>query len=216
MLIYVAGPYSAPTPELVDANIANAGDAAITLWRQGHAVICPHLNTARMEDSLDYETVLAGDFVMIARCDALYMLQGWEKSPGATREHVYAKDRGIPIFYEGDLGSPPALHSTEAQSPNQTAAFIDVVMGLYRTHLSKNADYSPANILATGEVGLLTRLWDKTARLLNLQGFRLRITEPGTYEAPRNPKHESVDDTYLDLACYAVIGLLLRRGKWGR
>lgn len=214
MLMYVAGPYSADTAEGVLKNIEAARQGALELWQEGHAVICPHLNTQHMETDLSYEQVLAGDMVMIARCDALYMLRDWERSPGAQREFNYAKDRGIPIYLQ-EWGAP-TVHPTELQSPNQVEGFMHTIMQLYRTHLSKNQDYSPANILATGEVGLVTRLWDKTARLLNLSGFRIYISDTGTFEKPREPKNESIEDTYLDLACYGVIGLGVRKGWWGR
>jgi len=107
-------------------------------------------------------------------------------------------------------------HTTEDRCPEQTQAFRELIEAMYQTHLDKNADYSPANILATGQVGLVTRLWDKTARLLNLQGFRFSIEEAGTYEPPRQPKNESIEDTYMDLAVYALIGLIVRQGKWGK
>lgn len=86
---------------------------------------------------------------------------------------------------------------------------------MYRTHLSKNEDYSPASILGTGEIGLVTRLWDKVARLMNLTGFKVEISQ-AVFKAPIEPKHESVDDTLQDAAVYSVIGLLLHQGVWGK
>jgi len=68
----------------------------------------------------------------------------------------------------------------------------------------------------TGYVGLITRLWDKTARLLSLSGFRFEIQEPGVFTHPKEAKNESVEDTLLDLMVYSVIGLLLRKGVWGK
>jgi hypothetical protein len=150
---------------------------------------------------------------MIARVDALVMVEGWELSKGAVQEHAYAEELGIPIFYAPEY---PSLHPTEVNSPEQCKAFREQVGIMYRTHLSKNEDYSPANILLTGETGLVTRLWDKTARLLNLTGFKFQaMLHEGIYP-PKTPKHESIMDTYQDLAVYAVIGVLLRKDKWGK
>jgi hypothetical protein len=211
MLIYVAGKYTGN----VDENIAAARQVAIALWEKGHAVICPHLNTAHMEKDckVSWEDYLKGDFNMISRCDALVMLENWKDSRGATMEAAYATSLGIPIYYAPDL---PELHRTETTSPVQCEAFRETVGKMYRTHLSKNADYSPANILLTGETGLVTRLWDKTARLLNLTGFKFQYLMHEGIDPPRQPKHEAIDDTYQDMAVYAVIGLLLRKGQWGR
>lgn len=211
MLIYLSGPYTGN----VDDNIAQARVVAIRLWEIGHAVICPHTNTARFEDDghATYEQYLAGDFNMVARCDALVMMPNWLESKGACAEADYAKSLSIPIYIAPNL---PPLHPTEVRCPAQAQAFRELCGQMYRTHLSKNSDYSPANILATGEIGLVTRLWDKIARLLNLHGFRFTISEPGVLTSGREPQHESINDTYMDAAVYALIGLLLRRGVWGR
>lgn len=217
MLIYVAGPYSAPTDEGVDANIEAAGRIAAQLWRMGHAAICPHMNTAKMErwvEGVTYSDYMRGDLDMVSRCDAVVMVPGWENSRGAKEEHEYALALKIPIHYAPDL---PELHPTEVRCPRQVKAFREFVGRMYRVHLDKNADYSPANILATGDIGLATRLWDKVARLLNLMGFRFDINPDSVrYEAPRTPKNESIEDTLMDAAVYSIIGALLRAGNWGR
>jgi len=211
MLVYVSGKYTGD----VDANIGAARAVAIRLWEMGHAVLCPHLNTQHFEIDcqVTYDQYIEGDLNMVARCDAMVMVNGWEASKGAKIEKEYAEKLGIPIFYENNL---PSLHPTEIRCPEQARAFREIVGKMYRVHLDKNTDYSPANIMATGEIGLITRLWDKTARLLNLLGFRFSIQDAGTFDAPKTPKHESIDDTYQDLAVYAIIGILLRAGKWGK
>ena len=209
-LVYVAGKYSGD----IDANIQAARDVAIDLWRHGLSVICPHLNTAHFEvDGIGWEDYLDGDEEMVLRCDAIVMLPNWEQSKGATREHEFAKSNGVPIYYYPDF---PEVHPTVRRSPIQARAFLSEVMKMYRVHLDKNADYSPANILGTGTIGLYTRLWDKMARLMNLAGFRLELSAPATFTQPKQPKHESIEDNLRDMSVYAVIGQLLRRGEWGR
>jgi len=210
MLVYVSGPYRGD----VKRNVEQARGIAIALWQKGHAVICPHANNYRMDEdtAITSDQFIAGDLVMIARCDALVMTPDWLESEGACIEADYAKTLGIPIYVYPDL---PDLHLTEQRCPEQAKAFAEVVGRMYRTHLQKNADYSPANILLTGEVGLLTRLWDKVARLLNLSGFKLNV-QTGTFEKPLDAVNEPLEDAYLDAAVYAIIGLLLRRGQWGR
>lgn len=214
MVVYIAGPYRAKGGHTVAENIQAAREAAIKLWGEGHATICPHLNTANFEDDsgLSDEMYLDGDLKILARCDGVVMLGRWQESEGAKGEHDYALHHGIPIWYWPDT---PPHHPVELALPEQCAGYIDIVMRGYRVMLDKNADYSPANILGTGEVGLVTRLWDKVARLMNLTGFRIRV-ESSTFEKSLKPKNESVDDAYLDLANYAIIGQLLRGGKWGR
>ena len=97
--------------------------------------------------------------------------------------------------------------------PEQTAAFQEILEHMLATYKIKMNDYSPWNMKGTGEVGAITRLWDKTARLMNLMGFDIGT---GKFTSLKDPKNESIDDTLLDLANYAIITMILRKGKWGK
>jgi hypothetical protein len=73
--------------------------------------------------------------------------------------------------------------------------------------LSKHADYGPLNIAnAPGGAlnGLRVRMHDKTARINHL-------IDNAKY---KNPEHESLRDSFLDLANYAMIALLVIDGNW--
>jgi|GEM_PF-1343519 len=175
MLVYVAGPYRGD----VDKNIAAARKIAIELWEKDHAVICPHTNTAHFEDVCDVsdETYLKGDLAILARCDAVVVAPNHQESEGTLMEIAFAKQRKIPIYYYPDL---PERHPTEVKFPKQSAGFMDIIMQMYRVHLDKNADYSPANVLGPGEVGLATRVWDKAVRIMNLNGIEV-VASDGRY-----------------------------------
>ena len=70
--------------------------------------------------------------------------------------------------------------------------------------LKKHEDYGPMNIAgAPGGAmnGLRVRMYDKLARLSHL----------GDNDTPN---YESIEDTLIDLANYAIIGLLVQRGQW--
>jgi 5'-nucleotidase len=110
---------------------------------------------------------------------------------------------------------PIGTHPTELNRPHQCKAFYELMDKMYQVHLDKNQDYSPANILGTGEIGLCTRTWDKTSRLMNLHGFRIEI-ENMRFDKPQDPKNESIDDNIQDLAVYAIIWQLYRKGVWGK
>jgi hypothetical protein len=60
----------------------------------------------------------------------------------------------------------------------------------------------------------VVRLWDKMARLLSLEGFNIEVKFLG-YTGPKAARNESLDDTLIDLANYAIILKLLREGNWG-
>ena len=70
--------------------------------------------------------------------------------------------------------------------------------------IRKQRDYGHGNILTFGEYGVLVRSSDKIARLKNL------------LEGNTAPSNESVDDSWSDLAGYAIIALMLRRGTFTR
>ncbi len=113
---------------------------------------------------------------------------------------------------EAGLSTP---HPTEIRFPRQARLFREIMEKMYQTHLDKSADYSPANVLGAGEIGLCTRAWDKMARLMNLMGFKIELSDM-KFEQPREPKNESIEDSILDLAVYCIIWLIYRRKAWGK
>ena len=77
----------------------------------------------------------------------------------------------------------------------------------YTLLLRKHKDYGPLNIAnAPGGAlnGLRVRIHDKTARINHL-------IDNSKY---KNPEHESLRDSFLDLANYAMIALLVIDGHW--
>ena len=83
---------------------------------------------------------------------------------------------------------------------------VDVIVNELRNILlKKQEDYGPLNIShAPGGAmnGLRVRMHDKLARLNHLVG------------KGDTPNYETVEDTLVDLANYAIIGLLVQRGQW--
>ena len=80
------------------------------------------------------------------------------------------------------------------------ATVYELLEILYKKH----EDYGPMNIAgAPGGAmnGLRVRMYDKLARLSHL----------GDTDTPN---YESIEDTLIDLANYAIIGLLVQRGQW--
>ena len=71
--------------------------------------------------------------------------------------------------------------------------------------IAKQADYGPGNINNAfgGPInGLLVRIGDKFERLKNL------------FKSGSQPKYESIEDSFKDMANYAVIALMIQRGTW--
>jgi len=46
----------------------------------------------------EWEDQMGQDIAMLLRCDAIYMLPGWQQSEGATLEYLIARQRRMRIF----------------------------------------------------------------------------------------------------------------------
>lgn len=99
-LIYVIGRYRASSQWELEQNIRHAEQAAIKLWLDGWAVICPHKNTAYFGGLAPDDVWLDGDLEIIKRCDAVYVLKGWQQSGGSRVEVALAKQLELEIIYE--------------------------------------------------------------------------------------------------------------------
>jgi len=87
-----------------------------------------------------------------------------------------------------------------SQPTSLDQAFSQVNDELLKMFLKKHKDYGKGNILAVGEIGIVLRITEKIERLKNLllKG-----------DAPTN---ESIEETFIDIAVYANLAILLRRG----
>ena len=118
-----------------------------------------------------------------------------------TSKEPGVRHKPIPGGREYINGNP---QDTSYSFPSEVASIFAELEELL---LSKHKDYGPKNISQSpgGPLnGLRVRLWDKLARLNNL-------TDNNSL-----PQHESLEDTFKDMANYAVIGLLVLRDKWDK
>lgn len=100
-LVYVAGPYTNPDPVENTNKFANIGlrlvqDGVVTPFIP-HFSLVWHLVTPQ-----PYEFWLEYDLEIVEHCDAVLRIPG--ASSGADGEVNFAKDHGIPVYYNiGDL-----------------------------------------------------------------------------------------------------------------
>jgi hypothetical protein len=108
-VIYVAGKYLGKSNWETYLNIHKARVVAERLWSEGWAVICPHSNTAFFdgEDGTNKDNPTGswmkwvnGDLEILARCDAIYVLNNWEDSKGAKLELQHARRLGLEVLFE--------------------------------------------------------------------------------------------------------------------
>jgi hypothetical protein len=96
-------------------------------------------------------------------------------------------------------------HSVVARELHLEVNLGNITKELSELLLSKHKDYGPKNISQApgGAInGLRVRMHDKLARINNL------------IDSGASPEHESLEDSFKDMANYAIIGLLVLRGKW--
>lgn len=103
----------------------------------------------------------------------------------------------------------------ESEYPELSFEFKVIQKEMYEMFARKHMDYGLNNIALGGDIlnnkedkkfsltGLAIRLTDKISRLKNL-----------LINGKNYVKGESMEDTFIDVANYGIIGLLVGRDKW--
>ena len=102
----------------------------------------------------------------------------------------------------------------EEEYPELAEEYQNIQEEMYQMFASKHMDYGLNNIALGGNLGnqedkkfsltgLCIRLTDKISRLKNL-----------LLNGKNYVKGESMEDTFIDIANYGIIGLLVGRDKW--
>lgn len=109
-----------------------------------------------------------------------------------------------------------AIQECENLYPEMCAEFKKFQRAQYEMLCKKQLDYGPNNIALGTQLkttdeklasisGIIIRANDKLQRLINLVIIN-----------KRSPKNESIIDTFMDLAVYSTIALVVDSGKWGK
>ena len=100
MLIAVAGPYSADTPEERRRNLDAMNEAAAGVMRRGHVPVIG-VNAAlpvveRLGAEVNrYEAIMAISLALVDKCDAILVIG---ESAGVTRERDLVMSKGLPVY----------------------------------------------------------------------------------------------------------------------
>ena len=111
-------------------------------------------------------------------------------------------------------GKDDAIEVFELEYPILADEFRQIQKEMYKMFARKHMDYGLNNIALGGDLknendkkfsltGLCIRLTDKISRLKNL------LTNGKNFV-----KGEGMEDTFIDIANYGIIGLLVGRDKW--
>lgn len=100
MLIAVAGPYTADTPERRQRNLDALNDAAAGVMRCGHIPVIG-VNAAlpiveRLAAEVNrYEAMMAISLALVDKCEAILVIG---ESAGANRERELVRAKGLPVY----------------------------------------------------------------------------------------------------------------------
>ena len=91
MKLYISGRISGRPTKLAQAEF---GEAEAKIRKFGLIPVNP-MNNGLPADT-EWEDQMGQDIAMLLRCDAIYMLPGWQQSEGATLEYLTTTDADIP------------------------------------------------------------------------------------------------------------------------
>jgi len=104
MLIAVAGPYSADTPEQRQRNLDAMNEAAAGVMKLGHIPVIG-VNAAlpvveRLGPNANrYDAMMAISLALVDKCDAILVIGN---SPGVDRERDLITSKGLPVYWDVD------------------------------------------------------------------------------------------------------------------
>jgi len=131
---------------------------------------------------------------------------------GNNAKQIIMSDREI---MDSKHGTISAVDKFEEEYPDLSVEFIKIQQEMYVMFAAKHMDYGLNNITLGGDIvnnsddkqfsltGLCIRLTDKISRLKNL-----------LVNGRAFVKGEGMEDTFIDIANYGIIGLLVGRDKW--
>jgi hypothetical protein len=114
-----------------------------------------------------------------------------------------------PATYTGDFNTLPEILKQEIRKNAISGEFDEAIQQKFQhakaVLLQKHKDYGPKNIAQSpgGPLnGLRVRMWDKFARINHL------------IDSGATPENESLKDSFLDMANYAIIAMLVLDDEW--
>jgi hypothetical protein len=97
MIIYVSGRVTG----MPNYNREAFAEAEAELSKAGHTVLNPVKYIPEVNpEAITHRQYVDMGLAMLDCCDAIYLLDGWEKSKGAVVEYAFALQHGIKILTE--------------------------------------------------------------------------------------------------------------------
>lgn len=100
--VYLAGPFSADTPQGREENKVAAEDWALEVFREGMVPVYTHRMWGSFYGKVQERDVIEAGLSLLSRCDCVFVYDGHSTlvtSRGTRMEVTYAKSLHKPIFY---------------------------------------------------------------------------------------------------------------------
>lgn len=132
----------------------------------------------------------------------------------AYKEYLTTNKVTINEIIEDNMDKVDAIRYVEKHYPEMTNEFKKIQQEQYELFCNKQYNYGKGNIMLGGDVdktedrkmamsGIVIRMNDKLNRLMNL-----------VLKSRKDVVDESVEDTFIDMANYSIIAMLVNRLKW--
>lgn len=106
------------------------------------------------------------------------------------------------------------IYKDDAETFDKT--FAEIYNEAYQLLIAKQERYGDSNIEQLGLHGVISRIaHDKVARAKKFMNGKI-VNGQVILDPLDESTHESLADTLLDIANYALIAVALQRGLWGR
>ncbi len=96
--VYVAGPYRHPVRWQQELQIRDAEKLGFAVARMGAVPVIPHTMYRHFDGTLVDHYWLDATMSLLARCDALITVNGWEQSEGSCAEVRESRRVKRPVF----------------------------------------------------------------------------------------------------------------------
>lgn len=98
-VVYIAGPFTAPTAWAIEQNIRAVEDLGILVAKMGFAPLMPHVNTRFFHGTCTPEFWYQAAEAMLLKSDGVLFREGWSGSLGCRMELAAAESANIPRFF---------------------------------------------------------------------------------------------------------------------
>ena len=83
--------------------------AEMILKEQGYSVINPAKINSLLPENTTHEQYMTVSLALLSTCEAIYMLNGWKNSEGATTELRFSVDNDMTVWLEGKQCNVPKI-----------------------------------------------------------------------------------------------------------